>query len=136
MAVGTVAGMAAGIVDGAGIEAMAGAAAGIAGAGAAGGARDTASLRSTIAGGARGAVVAESDARDRKSAARSAALAFHLLQQRLGKLEVRGDGLNVVVVFERPDEAQDLFARLVIDSDGVLRSPDNGGLLGLAELRL
>ena len=44
------------------------------------GARDMASLRSTIAGGARGAAAAASDARDRDSAARRAALALHLLQ--------------------------------------------------------
>src|SRR5580693_804710 len=82
MAVGTVAGKAGGIADGAGIEAMVGAAAGIAGAGAAVGARDTAmaSLRSITAGGARGAAAAESDRRDRESAARRAALALHLLQ--------------------------------------------------------
>ena len=73
-----VAGMAAGIVDGAGIEATAGTAAGIAGAAA--GAPAMASLRSTIAGGARGAAAAGSDARDRGSAARPAALALHLLQ--------------------------------------------------------
>jgi hypothetical protein len=75
-------GMGAGTADGAGIEAMVGAAAGIAGAGEVAGARDTAmaSLRPTIAGGARGAAAAESDARDRDSAARRAALALHLLQ--------------------------------------------------------
>ena len=80
MAVGTVAGMAAGTADGAGIEAMVGAAAGIVGDGAAAGARDMASLQSIIAGGARGAAAAESDAREHDSAAQWAALALHLFQ--------------------------------------------------------
>ncbi len=64
MAVGTAAGMAAGTADGAGIEAGDGAAAGIVGDGAAvgGPVMVMASLRSTIAGGARGAAAAESDA--------------------------------------------------------------------------
>ena len=82
MAVGTVAGMAAGTADGDGIEAMVGAADGTVGAGEAAGARDTAmaSLRSTIAGGVRGAAAAESDAREHDSAAQWAALALHLFQ--------------------------------------------------------
>ena len=59
---------------------------------------------------------------------RRAALALHLRHQRLGNLEVGGDVLNVVVVFERADETQDLFARLVVDGDRVLRPPDDCGL--------
>src|SRR5271165_2839226 len=54
---------------------------------------------------------------------RAAALCLHLGDQRVGNLEVGGDVLHVVIILEQADQAQDLFARLVVDRDRVLRSP-------------
>ncbi len=50
--------------------------------------------------------------------------ARHPLHQRIRDLEVREDILHVVMLVEQSQKLDDLFARLVVDADRVLRLPD------------
>src|SRR5437588_9742330 len=63
-------------------------------------------------------------------------LGAHLGDQRVGDLEIGIDVLDVVVVLQRSDQAQQLLALLVVDGNRVLRLPGERGLARLAELRL
>src|SRR5262249_52575849 len=53
--------------------------------------------------------------------------------KRVGNLEIRIDVLNVVVVFERTDKAEDYFASFIVDADRILRFPDQACLARRAE---
>src|SRR5258708_30423860 len=68
--------------------------------------------------------------------AAEANLRAQLLHQCVGDLEIGVDVLHVVVLAERLHQPQDLLALLVIDRDGALRLPHQGGLARLAEFRL
>src|SRR6185437_16345662 len=61
---------------------------------------------------------------------------LHPRHQRVADLEIRGHILHVVVVIERPDQPENLFAGLVVDENRVLRPPDDRRLARFAELRL
>src|SRR5713226_4120062 len=60
----------------------------------------------------------------------------HLGHQRVGDLEIGKNVLHVVAVLQRLDQAQQLFALLVVEPDRALRLPHQGGLARLAEPRL
>ena len=59
-----------------------------------------------------------------------------LRHQRVGNLEIGIDVLHVVIVFEHADEAQNFFARFIVDADRIVRLPDQARLAWLAEFRL
>ena len=62
-----------------------------------------------------------------------AALAGELRHQRVGNLKIGVDVLHVVILFEHSNEAQNLFARVVVDANRIMRLPSQIRLARLAE---